>query len=177
MRGEGSAATKRPATAVAGEGAGSSAVQDPPIVHVWTDGCGKQYKGKRSFEAVARSLRALGVVIDHNFAATSHFKGAHDGIGGLAKNMIRRQEAQGRRIPDTKAAFDFPSDYAKSSGTKKGGPFADWSPYKITRYHVKLGVKEIPRPPVNLEGIPEDNRKISSVGLELVRYKVGGQTQ
>ena len=160
MRGEGSAATKRPATAVAGEGAGSSAVQDPPIVHVWTDGCGKQYKGKRSFEAVARSLRALGVVIDHNFAATSHFKGAHDGIGGLAKNMIRRQEAQGRRIPDTKAAFDFLSDYAKSSGTKKGGPFADWSPYKITR----MWVKEIPRPPVNLEGIPASSRLYQFMG-------------
>ena len=79
--------------------------------------------------------------------------------------MIRRQEAQGRRIPDTKAAFDFLSDYAKSSGTKKGGPFADWSPYKITRYHVKLvGVKEIPRPPVNLEGIPGSSRLYQFMG-------------
>ena len=106
---------------------------------------------------------ARGVVVDHNFAATSHFKGAHDGIGGLAKNKIRTEDPQARRIHDTNAAYELLRAYVEEWGTKKGGPFADWYPNNITRYHVKLvGAKEIPRPPVDLKVSREVPRSPSS---------------
>ena len=53
-----------------------------------------------------------------------------------------------------------------SSGVRrKAAPFAHWSPYKITRYHVKLvGAQEIPRPPVDLEGIAGSSKLYGFMG-------------
>ncbi|CAB1110387.1 unnamed protein product [Ectocarpus sp. CCAP 1310/34] len=69
-----------------------------PRIHIFTDGCGKQNKGRRNFRFLADSVRQLGFFIDHHFAATSHFKGCHDGIGGVAKNAMKRRERFGKRI-------------------------------------------------------------------------------
>jgi hypothetical protein len=47
-------------------------------VVVWSDGCGKQYKGRRNFKFVSRADQELGhegLVLVHNFFATSHGKG------------------------------------------------------------------------------------------------------
>ena len=65
---------------------------------MFTYGCAKQYKGKRSFRFLADSVRQIGFFIDHHFAATCHFKGCHDGIGGVANNAMRRRERFGKRI-------------------------------------------------------------------------------
>ena len=63
-----------------------------PWIHMFTDGCGKQYKGRRNFRFLADSVPQIGFFVDHHFAATSHFKGCHDGLGGFAKNAMRRRE-------------------------------------------------------------------------------------
>lgn len=55
-------------------------------MHMFTDGCGKQYKGRRIFRFLANSLRQIDFFIDYHFSATSHVKGCQDGIGGVAKN-------------------------------------------------------------------------------------------
>ena len=47
---------------------------------------------------MADSVRQIGFFVDHHFAATSHFKGCHDGLGGFAKNAMRRRERFCHRI-------------------------------------------------------------------------------
>ena len=67
-----------------------------PRIHMFMDGCGRQYNGRRNFSFLADSMRQIGFFIDHHFAATSHFKGFHERIGGLAKGAMRRRERFGR---------------------------------------------------------------------------------
>ncbi|CAB1105848.1 unnamed protein product [Ectocarpus sp. CCAP 1310/34] len=114
-----------------------------PRIHMFTDGCGKQYKGRRNFRFLTDSVRQIGFFIDHHFAATSHFKDCHDGIGGVAKNAMNRRERFGKRI----------------MGADGGGYFAKWSPYRMRRVHVEfIGKKEIYRPnsiPEGVEGTRE----------------------
>ena len=45
-----------------------------PRMHMFTDGCAKQYKGRRNFRFSSNSVRELGFVVEHHFVATSHFK-------------------------------------------------------------------------------------------------------
>ncbi|CAB1106375.1 unnamed protein product [Ectocarpus sp. CCAP 1310/34] len=87
LRGDGSEAT----AAARNEGR-------TPRIHMFTDGCGKQHKRRRNFRSLANSVRQIDFFIDHHFAATSHFKGCHGGIGGVAKNAMKRRERFGKRI-------------------------------------------------------------------------------
>lgn len=105
---------------ITSDGRAAAAGVEVPTVHTFTDGCGKQYKGKRNFHAVADSLRRLGVRLVHNFAVTSHIKGAHDGIGGLMKNLIRNAEKKGQHIHDATVAFNFLQAYAKEKDGDQG---------------------------------------------------------
>ncbi len=52
-----------------------------------TDGCGAQYKCAENFAFIVSrgKERYNGVELRHHFAATAHFKGVHDGIGGIVK--------------------------------------------------------------------------------------------
>lgn len=75
---------------------------------------------KPNFRAVAESLRRLGVRLVHSFAVTSQFKGAHDGIGGLIKNLVRNAKKRDHRIHDTTVAFNF---HAKEKDGAPGGHF------------------------------------------------------
>lgn len=109
---------------ISGEGRAATAGTRVPTVHMFTDGCAKQYKGKRNFMAVAESLRRLGVILLHNFAVTSHFKGAHDGIEGLLKTLMKDAEKRGQRIHDTNAVYKFVSEYAEGKGGCLGRHFA-----------------------------------------------------
>lgn len=150
-----------------GEGRAATAGVPVPLVLIWTDGCGKQYKGKRNFHAVGQSLHRLGCLLVHNFAVTSHFKGAHDGIGGLLKTLMRDAEKKGFRLHDTAAAHEFLSTYAKSKEEDEGGYLGAWSPYKVASFKMELiGVKEIPRPPIDLTGIPGSSKLYQFMGPE-----------
>ena len=93
-----------------------------PRIHMFTDGCGKQYKGRRNFRFLADSVRQIGFFIDHHFAATSHFKGCHDGIGGVAKNAMRRRERYGFRIMGADGVVSFlRSFFFERAGGEAGG--------------------------------------------------------
>ena len=59
-----------------------------PRMYIFTDGCAKQYKGRRNFRFLADRVRRLGFIVEHHFTATSRFKGCHDAIGGVAKNCL-----------------------------------------------------------------------------------------
>ena len=128
-------------------------------IHMFTNGCAKQYKGKRSFRFLTDSVRQIGFFIDHRFAATSHFKGCHDGIDGVAKKM-RRRERFGERILGADGAVRFlmsffreRADGGGEEGTRKY--FATWPPYRMRKkVHVEfIGKKEICRPDSILEGV------------------------
>ncbi|CAN0020459.1 unnamed protein product, partial [Pylaiella littoralis] len=152
---------------ITGAGSAATAGIAAPRVHMFTDGCGKQYKGKRNFRAVAQSLYRLGIRLFNNFAVTSHFKGAHDGIGGLIKNLIRNAERYGERILDCDAAHQFLVDYPKVKEEKSEGHFATRSPYRITSFQVrKFGPEEVPRPQVDLTGISGSSKLYQLMGAE-----------
>ncbi|CAB1097138.1 unnamed protein product [Ectocarpus sp. CCAP 1310/34] len=159
---------------ITGDGRAATAGTPVPTVHIFTDGCAKQYKGKRNFYAVAKSLHRLGNVLIHNFAVTSHFKGAHDGIGGLLKALLREVEKRGQRIHNTQAAADFLQVYpeAKEDG---GGHFSSWSPYRTKRFHIKLlGYREITRPFVDLTGISGSSKQHQFMGAEVQEEESSG---
>jgi hypothetical protein len=62
-------------------------------LHIWTDGCGEQYKGRRNFRYLAEAAldsdayyaKKFGKNIFWNFACSHHFAGTWDGEGGKAK--------------------------------------------------------------------------------------------
>ncbi|CAM9964471.1 unnamed protein product [Ascophyllum nodosum] len=157
LKGEGASATRRQANTEGEQARCDSSSRWPNLgrVILFTDGCAKQYKGKRNFRLISLNPHKLGVVIDHNFAATSHFKGTHDGIGGVAKNMMRKAELYGNhRITDSKAAHAFLKKKFDEKVKDSETYFSAWSPYKIKRTRVKfLPLRSIPRPFVDLEGI------------------------
>lgn len=148
LRGEGNEAT-----------AAARKVGRTPRIHMFTDGCGKQYKGRRNFRFLADSVRQIGFFIDHHFAATSHFKGCHDGIGGVAKNAMRRREQFGKRIMGADGVVSFLRSFFREKAGSEGEEgmrkyFAKWSPYRMRRVHVEfIGKNEIYRPNSTLEGI------------------------
>ncbi|CAB1121098.1 unnamed protein product [Ectocarpus sp. CCAP 1310/34] len=130
-----------------------------PRIHMFTDGCGKQYKGRRNFRFLADSVRQIGFFIDHHFAATSHFKDCHDGIGGVAKNAMKRRERFVKRIMGADGVVSFLRSFFREKAGSEGEEgmrrfFARWSPYRMRRVHVEfMGKKEIYRPNSILEGV------------------------
>lgn len=124
-------------------------------LHMFTNGCAKQSKGRRNFRFLADSVRQVGFIVEHHFAATSHFKGCHDRIGGLAKNAMKRAELY--LIAGAAGVVKFLEGYFHhiGEGNKElADYFATWSPYRIRAVHVKLiDVGAIYRPEQQLKGI------------------------
>ncbi|CAB1099369.1 unnamed protein product [Ectocarpus sp. CCAP 1310/34] len=80
---------------------------------------------------------------------------------------MREAEKRGFRIHDTAAAHDFLSAYAKSKEEDAGGCLGKWSPYKIANFKMELiGANEIPRPRVDLTGIPGSSKLYQFMGAE-----------
>ena len=144
LDGEGSAAT-------------AAALEDGrvPRMHMFTDGCAKQYKGRRNFRFLSSSVRELGFIVEHHFAATSHFKGCHDGIGGVIKNAMRNSERLNKVITGAAGVVKFVDEYFAKIGNKDLAEyFATWSAYRIRRVHAKLiEFNAIYRPTRTLQGI------------------------
>ena len=108
-----------------------------PRMHMFTDGCAKQYKGKREFRFVARSSRELGFLLSHNFAASSDFKGCHDGFGGILKNVMRKTEKHGTYIIGAAGVVKFLDNFFNHIQDKSlEDYFAKWTPYRVRRVHV-----------------------------------------
>ncbi|CAB1109151.1 unnamed protein product [Ectocarpus sp. CCAP 1310/34] len=130
-----------------------------PRIHMFTAGCGKQYKGRRNFRFLADSVRQIGFFMDHHFAATSHFKGCHDGIGGVAKNAMKRRERFGKRIMGADGVVSFLRSFFREEAGSEGEEnmrryFAKWSPYRMRRVHVEfIGKKVTYRPNSVLAGM------------------------
>ena len=128
-----------------------------PRMHVFTDGCAKQSKGRRNFLFLADTTRILGFSVDHHFAATLHFKGCHDGIGGVSKNAVKKAVCFGIVIESAAHAVTFLETFFRNVGGEGEDMekyFATWSPYRIRRVHVKpVGPTDIYRPVVTLTGI------------------------
>ena len=163
-----------------------------PRIHMFTDGCGKQFKGRRNFRFLADNVRQIGFFVDHYFAATSHFKGCHDGLGGFAKNAMRRRERFSHRIMGADGVVSFLKSFFRERVGGEGEEgmrryFATWSPYRVEL----IGKKEIYRPNSILEGIdgtrgmyhfagantPKNDAQTTTKGLEdieLVLKRKGG---
>ena len=56
----------------------------------FTDGCSAQYKNKDNFINLCFHEEDFGIAAEWNFFATSHGKGACDGVGGTVKREARR---------------------------------------------------------------------------------------
>lgn len=126
---------------------------DTTRVHMFTDGCAKQYKRKRNFRAVADSVEKLDVVIEHNFAATSHFKGTHDGIGVWAKNMMRNAELYGDRKPQ-QGCFQVPQQPCRQKCERPSGVLRIVVAVQSPAYARQAPWSdEVPRTKADLEGV------------------------
>ena len=126
-----------------------------PRMHLFTDGCAKQYKGKREFRWVANSEAELGFLVTHHFPGSSHFKGCHDGFGGIPKNAMRNAETHGQYINGAAGVVKFLDEYFKHiAGRTVEEYFARWTPYRVRCVHVKhIGRTAIYRPKIALKGI------------------------
>lgn len=60
-------------------------------VHYFTDGCAAQYKNRYNFVNICHHEEDFGVKCEWNFFATSHGKGACDGIGGTVKRAAYQE--------------------------------------------------------------------------------------
>lgn len=69
--------------------AGRQDSRTPPM-HMFTDGCAKQYTGRLNFRFLSASVRQLGFIVEPHFAATSHLKGCHDGPAVWLRMRRRR---------------------------------------------------------------------------------------
>ena len=150
---------------------------------MFTDRCAKQYKGKRKFRFLADSVRQFGFFIDHHFAATSHFKGCHDGIGGVANNATRRRERFGKRIMGVDGVVRFLRSFffERADGGGEEGMrkyFATWPPYRMRKVHVKfIGKKEIYRRDSILEGVDDIMEMHHSAGTNTAKYDAQTTTE
>ena len=148
LRGDGSEAT----AAARNEGR-------TPRIYMFTDGCGKQYKGRQNFRFLTDSLRQIGFFVNHHFAATSHLKVCHDGLGGFAKNAMRRRERFGHHIMGADGVVSFLKSFFRERVGGEGEEdmrnyCATWWPYRMRKLHVELiGKKGKYRPNSILEGI------------------------
>ena len=129
---------------------------------------------------MADSVRQIGFFVDHHFVATSHFKGCHDGLGGFAKNAMRRRERFCHRSMGPDGVVSVLKNFFRERVGGEGEEgmrkyFTTWSLYRIRKAHVELiGKKEIYRPNSILEGIYGTREMYHFAGANTPKY--GAQT-
>lgn len=83
----------------------------------FSDGAASQYKNKSNFSNMTYLQKKTGISLHWNFFATSHGKGACDGIGGTVKRMAYRASLQRpvhSQITTPKHFFDWATNYFKN---------------------------------------------------------------
>ena len=147
-----------------------------PRIHMFTDGCGKQYKGRRKFRFLADSVRQIGFFVDNHFAAPFHFKGCHDGLGGFTKSTMRKIKIFGHRIVGADGLVSFLKSFFRERVGCEGEEarrkyFATWSPYHVRKVHVEfIAKKEIYRPNSILEGKDGTREMYHFAGANTSKY-------
>ena len=66
----------------------------PKKILYFSDGAASQYKNKKSFLNLCHHEEDFGVKAEWHFLATSHEKGACDGLGGTVKRLAARTNLQ-----------------------------------------------------------------------------------
>lgn len=56
-------------------------------LNFFTDGCGEQYKGRRTAYFVAEIAKECDLIVTHNYAPTASFKTMVDGQGNVTKAL------------------------------------------------------------------------------------------
>lgn len=82
----------------------------------FSDGAGSQYKNKFNFINLVHHKADFGVEVEWNFFATSHGKGACDGIGGTVKKhayTCSLQRINSRHITTAKALYEWACSFFK----------------------------------------------------------------
>ena len=70
-------------------------------VHLWSDGCGGQFKNKNELFWVSNGLHRYGVRIVHHFFQSCHGKGPSDSEGAVVKSGLHRAEFQNYQYVST----------------------------------------------------------------------------
>ena len=70
------------------------AVFPPQKIFYFSDGAASQYKNRKNFINLCRHTEDFGVSAEWHFSATSHGKGACDGVGGTVKRLAARASLQ-----------------------------------------------------------------------------------
>ena len=87
-------------------------------LNFFTDGCGEQYKSRRTAYFIAEIAKELDMIVTHNYAPTASFKTMVDGQGNVTKALYRRlerSEEEGTRCPTTYDLFKmFTSRYPQT---------------------------------------------------------------
>lgn len=78
-----------------------------------SDGAASQYKNKFNFVNLCHHKKDYGIDAEWHFYATSHGKGACDGIGGCVKRSAYRASLQDKTIVSTKKLFEWASNFFK----------------------------------------------------------------
>ena len=87
-------------------------------IHYFTDGCAAQYKNRFNFVNVCHHEEDFGIKCEWNFFATSHGKGACDGIGGTVKRAAYKESLRrpyANQILDVEALYEYLSGSFASS--------------------------------------------------------------
>ena len=74
-------------------------------LHIFSDGCAAQFKNRYNMFSISYGQKDYGIKITWSFFATSHGKGAVDGVGAIAKKMVSLAVIQRSAIVNSASDF------------------------------------------------------------------------
>lgn len=86
-------------------------------IHYFTDGCAAQYKNRFNFVNICHHEEDFGLKCEWNFFATSHGKGACDGIGGTVKRAAYQESLRrpyANQILDVDTLYQYLNDFSST---------------------------------------------------------------
>ena len=76
-------------------------------IFYFSDGCAGQYKNCKNFYNLCYHKADFGIEAEWHFFATSHGKGACDGVGGILKRLVRKESLKRLYKNQITTAWDF----------------------------------------------------------------------